>query len=88
MILEKKGKVMVCGTRPVHTMWKALVVEIVEVDVHSVIDRAGRKGVFSVVCRNSDNHYLGSSVVDIEGLMDPSVLAMIAHSEALSLPLI
>lgn len=49
------------------------------------VSRGGNFGTVVVVCRDIDGSYLGSSVLVIHGLLDPTTLELVACREALTL---
>ena len=56
-----------------------------KLNVDAAIDKNGQKGSISVVCRNEEGLYVGSSALVYQGLTDPTILEALSCREALAL---
>ena len=56
-----------------------------KLNVDAAIDKNGHKGSISVVCRNEEGLYVGSSALVYQGLTDPMILEALVCRKALAL---
>ena len=65
--------------------WVPLPASFHKLNVDAAVDKNGQKGSISVVCRNEEGLYAGSSTLVYQGLTDPMILEALVCRKALAL---